>query len=138
MPSVSRHGVPSPCTMSGGQEFEPPSQRSVRSQSPVAVRHAGGGAALDGRRLEHVGGAVVAGAVAVLGDIAVTGSGTADRSALHVRGAGRTRAGAVLRRIADAGGGAALGRGRLEAVGGTVVAGAIAALGDVAHVGSGA
>src|SRR5439155_1319199 len=52
--------------------------------------------------------------------------------ALRVRGAAGTTARAELGHIADAGGGAALVRARLEGVGRAVVRDAVAALGDVA------
>src|SRR5581483_5695965 len=85
--------------------------------------------------LEGVGGAVVAGAVAALGDVADASRRAADGGALRVVRAGGGRPGAHLRDVAGAGGGATLGRGGLEGVGGAVVAGAVAALGDVADAG---
>src|SRR5439155_1157667 len=91
-----------------------------------------GAAALRGRGLEGVGGTIVTGPVAALGDVAVAGRGTANRRALQVGRALSARAGAIVGKVADAGGAAALYGGRLQRVGGAVVAGAVAALGDVA------
>src|SRR5207249_4005572 len=75
------------------------------------------GAARRPRRLEPVGGAGVADAVAVLFDVTGAGRRAADRRALAVGRAGGARTGAGLGHVADAGCGAALdGRG-LEGVG---------------------
>src|SRR5205823_4059101 len=95
------------------------------------IADTGRGAALGRGRLEGVGGAVVGDPVAALGDVTVPGRGPADRRALRVGGAVGAAARAELGHIADTGRGAALGRGRLEGVGGAVVGSPVAALGDV-------
>src|SRR5207248_4207536 len=95
------------------------------------------GSAGDGRRREEVGGTVVGHAVAALGDVARPGGRPAKRGALRVVRTARARSGAVLRRVTPTGRGATFDRGRQEAVGRTVVADAVAALGDVADVGRG-
>src|SRR5207247_3381506 len=89
-------------------------------------------AALGRARLEGVGRTVVRGPVAALGDVTVPGRGPADRRALRVGGAVGAAPRAGLRYVADAGGGAALARTRLEGIGRAVVRGPVAALGDVA------
>src|SRR5205807_496507 len=96
------------------------------------VADARGAAALGRARLEAVRRAVVAHAIAALRHVADARRWAADRRALRVRGARRALAGAVLGEIADAGRGAAFGRGGLEAVGRAVVVHPVAALGDVA------
>src|SRR5207245_2664151 len=96
------------------------------------VAHASRRAALGRARLEAVGRAVVADAVAALGHVAVARRGPADRSALRIGGARRAVARTVVGQIADAGGGPTLDRRGLEAVHGTLVAHPVAALGDVA------
>src|SRR5204863_135918 len=96
------------------------------------VAGAGGGATLGGARLHRVGRAVVGGAVAALGSVAVAGRGPADARALRVGGAGGGAPGAELGHVADAGRGAALGRARLEGVRRAVGAGPGTELGDVA------
>src|SRR5205823_2448423 len=101
------------------------------------VARARRGAAGDGRRREEVGGTVVGHAVAALGDVARPGGRPAKRGALRVVRTARARSGAVLRRVTPTGRGATFDRGRQEAVGRTVVADAVAALGDVADVGRG-
>src|SRR4029453_4229340 len=89
-------------------------------------------AAPDGGGLEAVGRTVIADPIAALGNVAVAGGGAALSGALRVGWAGGAAAGAVLRWVAGAGGRAALDGGGLEAVGGTVIADPIAALGNVA------
>src|SRR5207302_5854691 len=74
----------------------------------------------------------VAHGVAALGDVAEAGRRAADRRALGVVRAGRARSGAGLGDVADAGGRATRGARGDEAVGGTVVADAVAALRHVA------
>src|SRR5205823_593363 len=72
--------------------------------------------------------------VAPLVDVARAGRRAADVGRLlHVRGAGGVGAGARLRRVADAGGGATLGARGLEAVRRARVVRAVAALVDVAR-----
>src|SRR5439155_1284203 len=90
------------------------------------------GSARGRARPEGVGGAVVGGPVAALGDVTVPGGRAADRRALRVGGAIGAAPRAGLRYVADPGRGAALGRGRLEGVGRAVVREAVAALGEVA------
>src|SRR5439155_1671680 len=88
------------------------------------------GTALDGRRLEAVGRAVV-GPVTALGDVAAARGGTADRCALRVGRAEAARAGAELGGVAGPGRGTAFDRRRLEGVGGARGARAGAELGGV-------
>src|SRR5206468_1711931 len=100
------------------------------------VADARGGATLGPRGLEAVGRAGVVRPVAPLVDVARAGRRPADVGRLlHVRGAGGVGAGARLRRIADAGGGATLGAGGLEAIRGARVVRAVAALLGVARTG---
>src|SRR5207249_3931327 len=81
---------------------------------------------------------VVANAVAALADVADVGRRAADRRALRIRGAGRARPVAVLLEVAGARRGPTRGAGGDEGIGRAVVADAVAALVDVAHVGRGA
>src|SRR5262249_40045708 len=85
-------------------------------------------------RLHAVGRAVLADAVARLGDVADVGRGAADRRALGIRRTRRRRPGAVLRQVAGAGRRAADDRARLEAIGRTVVADPVAGFRRVAEV----
>src|SRR5439155_11286350 len=101
------------------------------------VADTGGGAALGRARLEGVGRAVVRGAVAALGEVACACRRPANRRTLRVGGAAGATARAELGHVADTGGGAALGRARLEGVGRAVVRGAVAGLGEVAVAGGG-
>src|SRR4029077_20813083 len=87
--------------------------------------------------LEGVGRAVVARAVAALGDVADIRGGARGRGALGGGRAGGARSRAALGEVADSGSRATLHRGALEGVGGTVVVRAVAALGDVADIGGG-
>src|SRR5205814_585585 len=88
-----------------------------------------------GARPEGVGGAVVGSPVAALGDVTVSRRRAADRRALRVRGAVGAAPRAGLDHVADTGGGAALGRARLEGVGRAGGAGPGTELGDVAGAG---
>src|SRR5439155_1658288 len=83
-----------------------------------------------------VGRAGIGGTVTLRGDVARVRRRAADCRALLIGRAGRARAGAVLRRIADAGRGAALHGRRLEGVHRTGVVHAVAALGHVAGAGA--
>src|SRR5438094_172015 len=106
----------------------------ARSRAQLGhVADAGRIAARDGRRLEGVGRAGVVRPVAPLVDVARAGRRPADVGRLlHVRGAGGVGAGARLRRIADAGGGATLGARGLEPIRRARVVRAVAALVGVA------
>src|SRR5207244_10751664 len=84
-----------------------------------------------------VGGTGVADAVAALRHVADAGRGPADRHSLGVVRACRARPAAGLRDVAHAGGRATDGAAGDEAVGGTVVADAVAALRHVADAGRG-
>src|SRR5581483_7620652 len=97
--------------------------RAVAALGDVA--DAGRGAA-DHRGALRIRGAVGGGPRAALGDVTDAGRRAADVGALPVVRAGRRRARAHLRDVAGADGGAALGRGGLEGVGGAVVAGDVA------------
>src|SRR5439155_669979 len=98
------------------------------------VADARGGATLGPRGLEAVGRAGVVRPVAPLVDVARAGRRPADVGRLlHVRGAGGVGAGARLRRIADAGGGATLGARGLEPIRRARVVRAVAALVGVAR-----
>src|SRR5207253_5368322 len=94
-----------------------------------ATRDAGGD--------EAVGRTGVADAVAALRHVADTGQGPADGRALGVVRARGARPGAGLRDVAHAGGRAARDAAGDEAVGGAVVADAVAALRHVADTGRG-
>src|SRR5207249_3065139 len=96
------------------------------------VADTGRSAALGRARLEEIGRAVVGDPVTGLGDVTVPRGKAADRRALRIRGAVGAAPGAEFGRVADAGGGAALDRARLEGVGGAIGAPAGAELGDVA------
>src|SRR5262249_38860999 len=96
------------------------------------VADAGGRATFDAGSCERVLRTVVAGAVAVVGDVAGAGGRAAETGALHVGGTVGTRARAPLLRVARAGRRGADRDVRREAVDGTVVARAVARLGDVA------
>src|SRR5436309_3321145 len=82
--------------------------------------------------LDRIGRAGVRASVAALGDVARVRRGPADGRVLRVRRTARARARAVLRRVTGAGRGPALDGARQEAVRRTIVADAVAALGDVA------
>src|SRR3989442_1186794 len=84
-----------------------------------------------------VRGAVVAPAVAALGDVAAPRRGATGRGPRGGGRTGRAAAGAALGRVADSARGAADRAARLEGVGRAVVADAVAALGHVAHAGGG-
>src|SRR5207249_802216 len=95
------------------------------------VADALGGPALDVRRVVLVRRAVVVHAVALLGDVADPGRRATLRRALRVGRARDARPGAVLRRVADALGPAALDVGWVVLVGRAVVVHAVAGLDDV-------
>src|SRR2546428_2641502 len=110
--------------------------RAARSGAVLRdVADAGGGAAQGPAGREGVRRTAVAHAVAALGHVAEAGRRATDRRALGVVRAGRARSGAGLGDVADAGGRATRGARGDEAVGGTVVADAVAALGHVADAG---
>src|SRR5207245_9125416 len=114
-------------------------RRAARARARAAlgrVAGAGRGTALGGGGLIGVGRAGIGGTVTLLGDVARVRRRAADCRALLIGRAGRARAGAVLRRIADAGRGAALHGRRLEGVRRTGVVHAVAALGHVAGAGA--
>src|SRR5205823_5064417 len=104
----------------------------------LEVADAGCGTARGAGRFEPVRRTVVADAVAALVDVADVGRRAADRRALRIRGAGRARPVAVLLEVAGARRGPTRGAGGDEGIGRAVVADAVAALVDVAHVGRGA
>src|SRR5262249_8200147 len=102
---------------------------TLRARPRAALGHVadpGRGSTDGGRRLERIGRAAVARAVAALGHVARARRGPADIRALRVRGARRARAGAALGDVTDAGRRPADGGGRLEAIGRTAVARAVA------------
>src|SRR5207244_2270906 len=86
---------------------------------------------------EPIRGTAVADAVAALRHVADAGGGAAHSRALGVVRARGARPGARLRKVADAGGRATRGAAGNEAVGGTGVADAVAALRHVAEAGRG-
>src|SRR5204862_2540533 len=92
----------------------------------------GGSTADMRRRLEGVRRAVIAAAVAVLGDVAVADRGTTQRRALGVVRTDAARSGAGLRQVADTRGGPTDRSGGQEAVARTRIARPVARLGDVA------
>src|SRR5205823_3910403 len=101
------------------------------------IADTGRGAALGRARPEGIGRAVVRGPVAALGDVTIPRGRAADRRALRVRGAVGAAPRAGFGQVANAGGGPALGRARLEGVGRAVVREPVAALGDVTVSGGG-
>src|SRR5439155_393495 len=103
--------------------------RDVADASGCPAHGAGGG--------EVVGGAGVGDAVAALRHVAEAGRRSAHGGALRVRGTARARPGTLLRDVADAGCAATRDAGGDEAVGGTGVADAVAALRHVADAGRG-
>src|SRR5207237_8531324 len=96
------------------------------------VTDAGRRAADRGRRLERVGRAVVAGAVAALGDVARARRRAAGRRALRVAGTEGARAAARFRGIANTGRGTALDPGGHQGIGRAGIGESVAQLGDVA------
>src|SRR5207247_10517567 len=91
-------------------------RRAVRRVAAAVlgeIAGAGHRAALDRGRFEGVRRTVGADAIAALGNVARAGGGAADRRALHVGGARRRVAAAVLGEIAGTGHRAALDRPRL-------------------------
>src|SRR5205823_213189 len=110
--------------------------RDTRSGAVLRdVADAGGGAAQGPAGREGVRRTAVAHAVAALAHVAEAGRRATDRRALGVVRADRARSGAGLGDVADAGGRATRGARGDEAIGGTVVADAVAALGHVADAG---
>src|SRR5204862_468817 len=102
------------------------------------VAHAHRGPAFRPRGDEDVSWTVVATPVTTLGHVADASRRATDGRALRVRGTRGSGARARLRRIAHAGRDPALRAHRHERVRGTIVAGAVTALGDVTDAGHGA